>query len=146
MSPNVLPEDMGNDVAVVHQDPLRISRAFDAACFGAGESEDAVNMIGDGTRLAIRVCRADDEIVGNGGQRRDLEDEDVGGLLIEHGLGDGEGRGSSCWYDRGPLGIDDDGVYKIPLKAATDLPRAALGEFLCECPMQRSGRAVVSGR
>lgn len=143
MSTDVLPEDMGNDVAVVHQDPLRISRAFDAARSGAGESEDAVNMIGDGTRLAIRICRADDEIVGNGGQRRDLEHEDVGGLFVEHGLCNGEGSGFSCSCVHGPLGRDDAGVYKILLRAATDLPLGVLGGLERECPMQRSGMAVV---
>ena len=53
MAPDVLPENMRNDVAEVHQDPLRIPGAFDAACFGAGEREDAVDVVGDRAGLAI---------------------------------------------------------------------------------------------
>ena len=68
------------------------------------------------------MCRADNQVVGNGGQRRYLEDEQVGGLLVEHGPGNGEGRGPSCSCDYGPLGRDDGEVYKIPLRAAIDLP------------------------
>ncbi len=143
MLPDVVPENMDDDVAVVHQDPLRGPRAFDATCSGAGAREDAIDVIGDSTRLAIRICRAYDQIVGNGGQWRNLEDEDVGGLLIEHGSGNGEGRRSSCSCDRGPLGRDDAEVYKIPLRAATDLLPEILDGFESECPMRRPGRAVV---
>ena len=100
-------------------------------------------MIGDGTRLAIRIRRTYDQVVGNGGQRRYLEDENVGGLLIEHGPGNGEGRGPSCSCDYGPLGRDDSEVYKIPLRAATDLLPGALGGFASECPMRKLRRAVV---
>ena len=100
-------------------------------------------MIGDGTRLAIRIRRAYDQEVGNRGQRRYLEDESIGGLFIAHGPGNGECRGPSCSYDNGPLGRDDGEVYKIPLRAATDLPPEALGGFASECPMRRSGRAAV---
>ena len=100
-------------------------------------------MIGDGTRLAIRIRGTDDQVVGNGGQRGYLEDENVGGLLVEHGPCNREGRGPSCSCDYGPLGRDDGEVYKIPLRAATDLPQGALGGFERECPMRRSGRVVV---
>jgi len=100
-------------------------------------------MIGDGTRLAIRIRGTDDQVVGNGGQRGYLEDENVGGLLVEHGPCNREGRGPSCSCDYGPLGRDDFEVYKIPLWAATDLPPEALGGFENECLMQRPHRAVV---
>ena len=100
-------------------------------------------MIGNGTRLAIRIRRAYDQVVGNGGQRRYLEDESISGLLIEHGPGNGEGRRPSCSCDYDPLGRDDGEVYKIPLRAATDLLPEALGGFASECPMRKWGRAVV---
>ena len=100
-------------------------------------------MVGNGTRLAIRIHRADDQVVGNGGQRRYLEDEHVGGLLVEHGPGNTEGRGPSCWCDYGPLGRDDGEVYKIPLRAATDLLPGVLGECEREYPMRKLRRVVV---
>ena len=143
MLPDILPENMDDDIAEVHQNPLGGPRAFDAQRFGAGAREDVVDMVGNGTRLAIRIRRAYDQVVGNGGQRRDLEDKHIGGLLIEHGPGNGEGRRPSCSCDYGPLGRDDAEVYKIPLRAATDLPPGALGGFERECPMRRLGRVVV---
>ncbi len=143
MFSDILPENMGDDIAKVDQDPLGRSHAFDAQRFGAGAREDTVDMISDGTRLAIRIRRAYDQVVGNGGQRRYLEDEHVGGLFIEHGPGNGKGRGPSCSCDYGPLGRDDGEVYKIPLRAATDLPQGALGVFASECPMRKSGSVVA---
>ena len=139
MLSDILPEDMANDIAKVHQNPLRGPRAFDAERFGAGSRESPVNVIGDGTRLAIRICRAYNQIVGNRGQWRNLEDKNIGGLLIKHGPGNGEGRRSNCSCDRGPLGRDDAEVYKIPLRAATDLPLGALGALGSECPMRTLG-------
>ena len=143
MLSDILPENMDDDIAEVHQNPLRGPPAFDAQRFGAGAREDAVDMIGDGTRLAIRICRAYDQIIGNGGQRRYLEDEGVRGLFIEHSPGDGEGRRPSCSCDLAPLSKDDVEVYKIPLRGATDLPEGASGGFENECWMRRSRRAVV---
>ena len=99
MLSDILSENMGDDIAIVHQNPLGGPRAFDAQRFGAGAREDTVCMIGDGTRLAIRIRRTYDQVVGNGGQRRYLENENVGGLLIEHGPGNGEGRRPSCSCD-----------------------------------------------
>jgi len=143
MCPDILPENMGDDIAKVHQDPLGGPHAFDAQRFGARAREYPVDMIADGTRLAIRIRRAYDQVVGNGGQRRYLEDKHVGGLFIEHRPGNGKSRGPSCLCDYGPLGRDDAGVYKIPLRAATDLPLGALGGFGYECPMRRPRRAVI---
>lgn len=143
MSTDILPKNMGDDVAEVHQDPLGVPCTFDAARFGSGAREDAVDVIGDGAGLAIRIGRADDQVIGNGGQRRNLEEDDVGGFLVKHPPCNGDGRGSSCSCDRGPLGRDDAGVYKIPLGAATDLRPGVLVWYARECPMRRSGREAV---
>src|SRR4029077_1660641 len=85
MFPDILPENMGNDIAKVHQNPLRSSSPFDAQRFGAGTREDAADMVCDGTRLAIRIRRTYNQVVGNSGQWGYLEDESIGGLLIAHG-------------------------------------------------------------
>jgi len=143
MFPDILPENMDNDIAKIHQDPLRSPSAFDAQRFGAGSREDAADMVRDGTRLAIRIRRTYNQVVGNRGQWGYLEDESIGGLLIAHGPGNGEGPRPSCSYDCTPLGRDDVEVYKIPLRAATDLPQGVLGGLERECPMRRSDRVVV---
>lgn len=139
MLSDILSEYMGDDIAKVHQDPLGGPIAFDAQRLVAGAREDAPDMIGNGTRLAIRIRRAYHQVVRNRGQGRDLKDNSIGGLLVKHGPSDGEGRRPSCLCDYDPLGRDDDGVYKIPLRAATDLPPDALGGFASECRMRRSG-------
>jgi hypothetical protein len=143
MFPDILSENMGNDIAKVHQNPLRSPPAFDAQRFGARTGEDTADMVRDGTRLAVRIRRTYNQVVGNRGQWGYLEDESIGGLLIAHGPGNGEGRRPSCSYDCTPLGRDDVEVYKIPLGAATDLPQSVLGGFERECPMRKSGRVVV---
>lgn len=143
MFPDILPENMDDGIAEVHQNPLRGPLALDVQWFRAGTREGAVDMIGDGTRLAIRIRGTDDQVVGNGGQWGYLEDKNVGGLLIEHGPGNGKGRGPSCSCDYGPLGRDDGEVYKIPLRGATDLPQGVLGVFASECPMRKSGSVVA---
>jgi len=127
MLSDILSKNMDDDIAKVHQNPLGGPIAFDAQRLVAGAREDVVDMIGNGTRLAIRIRRAYHQVVRNRGQRRDLKDNSIGGLLIEHGPGNGEGRKPSCSCDYDPLGRDDAGVYKIPLRAATDLPPDALG-------------------
>src|SRR5262245_18808366 len=143
MISDILPEYMGDDIAVVHQNPLGGPCAFDAQRFGPNAREDTVSMIGDGTRLAIRIRRTYDQVVGNGGQRRYLEAKNVGGLLIEHGPGNGEAHEPSCSCDYGPLGRDDAEVYKIPLRAATDLRPGALDAADRECSMRKLHRAGV---
>src|SRR4051812_27801454 len=99
-------------------------------------------MISNRTRLAIRIRRADDQVVGNRGQRGYLENENIGGLLLAHGPGNSQGRRPSCSYDRAPLGRDDAEVYKIPLRAATDLPARVFVRFERECPMRKLCRVV----
>jgi len=51
----------------------------------AGLGQYAVNVIGNCSCLPIGLCRTQDQIIGDGGQFSDMEDEDVYGLLVEHG-------------------------------------------------------------
>ena len=127
MFPNILPENMGNDIAKVYQDPLSGPRALDAQRFGTGAREATGNMVRDSACLTIRIRRANDQVVCNRGQRGYLKDKSLGGLFITHCPGNGEGRRPSCLCDRAPLGRDDVEVYKIPLMAAIDLPQGVRG-------------------
>jgi hypothetical protein len=68
MFPDILSENMGNDIAKVHQNPLRSPPAFDAQRFGARTGEDTADMVRDGTRLAVRIRRTYNQVVGNRGQ------------------------------------------------------------------------------
>ena len=55
--------------------------------------EHAIDMVGDRSRLSIRVSGPQDQVDGDGSQLRNVKDEDVRGLLVEHGLRNGKGRG-----------------------------------------------------
>ena len=55
--------------------------------------QHTVYVIGDRSGLPIGVRGAQHEIIGDGSQLRNVKDEDVRGLLVEHGLRNGKGRG-----------------------------------------------------
>lgn len=48
-------------------------------------------MLGDGPHLTLGFAGAEDEIIGDGGQLGDVEDQNITGLLVEGGLRDGQG-------------------------------------------------------
>ncbi len=54
----------------------------------------------DGVELALRPARADDEVVGDGRERRQVEQHDVGRLLVLRELDDASGE-----LERGALGL-----------------------------------------
>lgn len=93
MLTGVLSKDMDYYVAEVHEHPLRRGFPFNAQCSAPRLGQDAVNMIGYGPGLAIRFCGAQDDVIGYRGQFRNMEDEDVRGLFVEHGPRDCEGCG-----------------------------------------------------
>lgn len=55
--------------------------------------QHAIDMVGDRSGLPIRVGGPQDQVVGDRRQLRNVEDEDVRGLLVEHGLRNGKGGG-----------------------------------------------------
>jgi hypothetical protein len=81
----ILPEYMDDDVAKIHEHPLRGRFSLDVQCTGTRLGQHPIDVIGDGSRLAVRISGTQHQIVGNGGQFRNVEDEDVRGLLVEHG-------------------------------------------------------------
>src|SRR5262245_48793155 len=85
MMTGILAENMNDDVAEIHEYPLRRRLAFDAQCAGTRLGQHAVDMVGDRPRLPVRVGGPQHQIVSDGGQLRNMEDEDVRGLLVYHG-------------------------------------------------------------
>lgn len=125
---NIVPENMGHDVAEIDQDPGGGGGPFDAQGTGTGCGQHPIDMIGDGTCLSIGFRGAQDQVVGDRGQFRNMEDEDIRGLFVEHRPRDSKGSGLRCSCDRCPLSKDDDELYKIPRMAATDSPLAGPAE------------------
>ena len=65
------------------------SRPIGLVCSSRRVDDDAVR---DGVELALRTARADDEVVGDGRERRQVEQHDVGGLLVLGELDDASGE------------------------------------------------------
>ena len=63
-------EDVHDEVAVVRQDPLRVLVAFHAQRQLAEALQLHIDLIGDGLNLPRVRPRADDEVIGEGGQPR----------------------------------------------------------------------------
>jgi hypothetical protein len=70
-----------DEVDEVQEDPARLAFSLAAEGPGAFGAAGALDLFGDGADLALAVARADDEVVGDDERLRDVEDEDVAGLL-----------------------------------------------------------------
>ena len=93
MLANVLLKDVGHHVAEVHDDPFRGRRPFDAQRSVTLGAEHITDMIGNRPSLAFGFSGAQHQIVGDGGEFRNVQDEDVCGLLVEDGSRDGKSFG-----------------------------------------------------
>ena len=99
---DVRSEDVRNHVAEVHEDPLGRRSTLDVQWTRVVAGDDGVDVVRDGFDLPVGVPRADDEVVGDGGQLRDVEDDDVGGFLLERCPGDCADLFFTLAYDRCP--------------------------------------------
>src|SRR5918995_7179837 len=58
----ILPEDMDDHVAEIHQYPLRRSFPFDAQGTTSGLRQNAVNMIGNRSSLPVGLCGTQNQV------------------------------------------------------------------------------------
>src|SRR5262245_55598946 len=81
-------EDVDDHRSVVEQDPVRgrCALASDRPELLVPQATD--DAVGDGVELPLRPARADDEVVGQRRQRIELEQDDVGRLLVLRQLDD----------------------------------------------------------
>jgi len=85
-------EDVDHDFEIVEYDPLARRKTVDrggppAVVF----SQPRFDFVRDGFQLRLRSCRANNEEIGETGNAREVEDDDVFGLLIRSKLGAGRG-------------------------------------------------------
>lgn len=90
MFAHVTAENMHDHIRDVQNHPLRAGQPFDAQRLDLPLRQRPVDLIGDGTYLTVGVGRTDDEVIGDRGERGDVEDENVVGLFGEGCLSDGE--------------------------------------------------------
>ncbi len=102
MVPYVGPKDVRHHVAEIQQDPSGVGGALDAQGAATPARQRGVDVVGDGLDLTLGFSRADDQVVGDGGQLRNVQDEDVGGFLFQRRLGDRLGFYFRVECDRGP--------------------------------------------
>lgn len=91
MIPNIGAEDVDHDIAEVHENPIRGPGALNAEGRNALADKHAVDVVGDGADLTLGFTRAQDQIIGDGGQLGDRKDQDVLCFLLERRPGDGKG-------------------------------------------------------
>ena len=82
---NILLKNVDDDVTKVDDNPLGRRCSFDAERRMALGLELVDHMVCDRARLSLRFSGADDQVIGNGGQFGDMQDENVGGLFVQDG-------------------------------------------------------------
>jgi hypothetical protein len=81
VGPLLLEEHVDHEVDEVQEDPTGVALSLAAQGAGTLGAAGALDLFGDGANLAVAVARADDEVVGDDQRLRDVEDQDVAGLL-----------------------------------------------------------------
>jgi hypothetical protein len=74
---------MNHDVAEVHENPFCRGCAFHTERLMALRGEGSVDAVRDRADLPFRFTGTDDEVIGDRGQCGDMQDEDIGGFLIQ---------------------------------------------------------------
>ena len=90
MRPDIGSKDMHDDIAEIHEHPLRGGGPFDAKGRGALAGQDAVDGIRNRPDLALRLSGAQYQVVCNRRKPGDIQNEDVCGLFFHGGLRDGD--------------------------------------------------------
>lgn len=93
MFADVLLKDVSHHVTEVHDDPLGGRRPLHAQRGVALGTEHITDMVRNGASLTFRFSGAQHQIVGDGGEFRNVQDEDVCGLLVEDGSRNGKSFG-----------------------------------------------------
>ncbi len=76
-------EHVDHEIDVIEDDPARLSIAFSTGRLDPLElQETALDLSGDGRHLTFGVAAADQEVVGNDKDLRDVQDDDVVRLLV----------------------------------------------------------------
>jgi hypothetical protein len=76
-------EDVDHDVGEVHEHPVRTGQTLDTQRELATPGQHLANMIRNRFDLTFRVAGTQDQVIGDGGELRDVENEDVFGLFLE---------------------------------------------------------------
>ncbi len=101
------------------------------------DGEHRVDMVGNGSDLAFRFSRTQDEIIGDRGECCDVQDKNVGGFFFEGCQGNRRGLRFRVWYDRLPPDRVCGELYRIRPGPATWLRGLARFGHDAESPKRR---------
>ena len=127
MVTDVFQENVDDHIAEIHENPFCGSRAFNAERAMALSGQNSVHVVRNRSSLALRVSGTQYEKICDGSQLGDMQDEDIGGLLVKNRPCYREGLGLSFRCDRCPPSRDRVELYKIPQVWATHPPGCGLG-------------------
>ena len=85
-------EDVNHDLEIIQNDPLARRKAID--CGGAASvvvTQTGFDLIRDCFQLRLRAGRANDEIIGEAGNSREIKNDDIFGFFVRSQLGAGRG-------------------------------------------------------
>lgn len=122
MFTDVFQKNVDDHIAEIHKNPFRRAGAFNAERSMALSGQNSVNVVRNRSSLALRVSGTQYEKICNGSQLGDMQDEDIGGLLVENRPCYREGFGLSFRFDRCPPSRDRVELYKIQQGGATRPP------------------------
>src|SRR3989338_4143576 len=89
-------KNMNDDTSEIDQDPLALVIAFDPDQGNLLFFHLLYHIVGDGTDLAVRVATANDEKIGEAGERMKIENHQFIGLDVGTGTGRRDGSFLGC--------------------------------------------------
>lgn len=120
-------ENVDDHIAEIHKNPFCRAGPLNAERAMALVGQNAADVVRYRSSLALRVPGTQYEKICDGSQLGDMQDEDIGGLLVKNRPCYREGLGLSFRCDRCPPSRDRTELYKIPQVWATDPPSCGLG-------------------
>ena len=107
-------EHVDDDVSQINQDPSSTLRALHSVGLNSLAFEVVQNGICDRTDLSVRRRAADENVVGVGDELLDVEDREIGRLLVEGNLCDPVGELKGVYGFRPPCRGADYAVANTP--------------------------------
>jgi len=86
VGPGLLGKNVDNQVEVIHQHPLGVPVSLDMVWDDAAFFQPGFDFVGDRLDLPRRIPRAEQEVSRERSDPRNVECDDVDGLLVVHGL------------------------------------------------------------
>ena len=127
MFTDIFLENVHDHIAEIHKNPFCGAGPFNAERVMALGGQNSADVVRYRSSLALRVPGTQYEKICDGSQLGDMQDEDIGGLLVKNRPCYREGLGLSFRCDRCPPSRDRVELYKIPQVWATHPPGCGLG-------------------